>query len=544
MADTSVVKILIMALGGQGGGVLTEWLFQACLSEDYPVRSTSIPGVSQRTGSTNYYLEVPTRMSRDLGERRPEFCLYPTAGDVDLFIAPEFLELGRAIEQGFVSPNRTTVIASIHRVYSIFEKMPVGDGLYPQEDISNAAKAFSRRLIAFDALELAQKNGLKEINAIILGAVAASGVLPLREESYATAIQRQGIAVESNLRAFRLGLAVVRDGAKTEEPPVVEESWEHTKRRHAGELRHPKGARGVEEYLRLAAEVEGQYPERLWRTLGEALYRLIDYQDAAYARQYLDRLGRVRQVEEQVGGANSNCLTEIVARSLAVWMTYEDSIRVSQYKIRPERFARIAREVGASPDQAVTVTEYLKPDIEEILGVLPKALVGRLAKWAELRWPGEDKPTFGQTFDSTSFPGFLRLWLVTRLRPLRPISVRFAHEHAVISEYLHAVERYGALDLDLGCAVARLAQVVKGYGNVRRRTLRHFTRVLRDMLKPLADAELHQRNGFPVTREAVERARTLLLAQPDSLEPTLAAVPALLQKLHTQAAATPALAPQ
>ncbi len=529
-----------MALGGQGGGVLTEWLFQACLLEDYTVRSTSIPGVAQRTGSTNYYLEVPTRTSRDLGERRPEFCLYPTAGDVDLFIAPEFLELGRAIEQGFVSPDRTTVIASTHRVYSIFEKMPVGEDLYPQGDLSSAAKAFSRRLIAFDALELAQQNGLKEINAIVLGAVAASGVLPLREESYVTAIERQGIAVENNLRAFRLGLAIVRDGAKAERPPVVEEPWEQTKRR----LSRLLASQPSSQLLALLADVERRYPERLWWTLGEALYRLIDYQDSAYARQYLDRLERIRQVEERVGCAGADRLTEIVARSLAVWMTYEDAIRVAQYKTRPERFSRIAREAGATQDQLVTVTEYLKPDIEEILGVLPKALVGRFARWAERRWPGENKPTLGQTIESTSFPGFLRLWLVTRLRPLRPISVRFAQEHAVISEYLNAVEQYAGLELDLVCAVARLAQVVKGYGNVRRRTLRHFIRVLRDMLKPLAEAELHQRNGFPVTREAVERARTMLLAQPDTLEPALAAVPALLQKLRTQSAATPALAPQ
>jgi indolepyruvate ferredoxin oxidoreductase beta subunit len=533
MTDPTVVKILIMALGGQGGGVLTEWLFQACLLEDYPVRSTSIPGVSQRTGSTNYYLEVPTRTRRELADRQPEFCLYPTAGDVDLFIAPEFLELGRAIEQGFVSPDRTTVITSTHRVYSIFEKMPVGDGLYSQEDLSNAARSFSRRLIALDALDLAQRNGLKEINAIILGAVAASGVLPIREESYVKAIERQGIAVESNLQAFRLGLAVVREGAKVERPPAVEESWEHTKRRLSSLLASQLSS----QLLESLAEIEQRYPKRLWRMLAEALCRLIDYQDAAYARQYLDRLERVRQVEDQVGGAASDRLTEIVARSLAVWMTYEDAIRVAQYKIRPERFARIARESGVSPGQLVTVTEYLKPDIEEILGVLPKALVGRLAQWAQQRWPGEDKPTLGQTIESTSFPGFLRLWLVTRLRPLRPVSVRFAHEHATISEYLQAVERYAGLDLDLGCAVARLAQVVKGYGNVRRRTLRHFTRVLREVVTPLADAELHQRNGFPVTREAVERARTLLLAHPDGIESALAA----LQKLRPLGAATAAL---
>ncbi len=542
MSDPSIVKILIMALGGQGGGVLTEWLFQACLLEDYPVRSTSIPGVAQRTGSTNYYLEVPTQTAQELGEGRPEFCLYPTAGDVDLLIAPEFLELGRAIEQGFVSPERTTTIASTHRVYSIFEKMPVGDGPYPQTDLSGAAQALSRRLIAFDALALAQQNGLKEVNAIILGAVAASGVLPLQEGSYVRAIERQGIAVETNLRAFRLGLAQVRDMPAAKPVAPTEETWGEVRRRHAEGLGHPTGTQGAEKYLELTAEIERRYPERVWKMLGEALYRLMDYQDPAYARQYLDRLDRIRQLEIRVGAGTSDRLTEIVARHLAVWMTYEDAVRVAQYKTRPERYARITREAGAAPDQLVVVTEFLKPDIEEVLGVLPRRLVGRLAEWAQRRWPGEDKPTFGQTLRSTSFPGFLRLWLVTRLRPLRPISYRFAQEQAFIAEYLDTVERCAAQDLDLACAVARLAQVVKGYGNVRRRTLRHFGQVLREIVTPLAEAEFNTRNAYPVTRDAVERARILLLSQPDSLEPALAAVPALLETLHMKSLQAPELA--
>jgi indolepyruvate ferredoxin oxidoreductase beta subunit len=367
--------------------------------------------------------------------------------------------------------------------------------------------------------------------------VAASGVLPLRQDSYEKAIQRQGIAVETNLRAFRLGLAVVPEGTTAERAPVVEESWEHTKSRLSSLLSfQPSG-----QLLQLLAEVERRYPERLRRTLGEALYRLLDYQDAAYARRYLDRLDRIRRVEERVAGPASDCLTEIVARCLAVWMTYEDAIRVAQQKIRPERFARITREAGAGPGQLLTVTDYLKPDIQEILGVLPRSLVGRIARWAERRWPGEDKPTFGQTLETTSFPGFLRLWLLACLRPLRPISYRLSLEHSHIAEYLDAVERYAALNLDLGCAVARLAQVVKGYGNVRRRTLRQFTRVLHEIVTPLAEAELRRRNGFAITRGAVERARALLLSQPDSLEPALAAVPALLEQLNGKPAATLAL---
>jgi indolepyruvate ferredoxin oxidoreductase beta subunit len=46
------VKLLIAALGGEGGGVLTDWIVRAATLAGYPVQSTSIPGVAQRTGAT------------------------------------------------------------------------------------------------------------------------------------------------------------------------------------------------------------------------------------------------------------------------------------------------------------------------------------------------------------------------------------------------------------------------------------------------------------------------------------------------------------
>ena len=41
------ITILIAALGGEGGGVLTDWIVSAAAQLDFPVQSTSIPGVAQ-----------------------------------------------------------------------------------------------------------------------------------------------------------------------------------------------------------------------------------------------------------------------------------------------------------------------------------------------------------------------------------------------------------------------------------------------------------------------------------------------------------------
>ena len=83
--------LLIAALGGEGGGVLTDWIVSAAEHLGLPVQSTSIPGVAQRTGATTYYIEIfPVRYS-ELGGRRPVLALSPGVGDVDVVIASELL---------------------------------------------------------------------------------------------------------------------------------------------------------------------------------------------------------------------------------------------------------------------------------------------------------------------------------------------------------------------------------------------------------------------------------------------------------------------
>lgn len=510
-----VLSVLISAVGGQGGAVLTEWLTQAAVREGYPVQSTSIPGVAQRTGSTIYYFELYPVREAELGGRRPHFSLYPSPGHVDVVLAAEFLELGRTIEQGFVSPDRTVSIASTHRLYSIHEKTPTGDGIFPREELDRLAGQFSKQFIGFDALALARQVGMgQEVNAILLGALAAAGILPIREETYVAAIEAHGVAVANNVKAFRAGLEHVRSKKFEEAPTTPRESWEEFRRTRALGL----GRRGAA-FLQVMEEVERDYSPALHRTLGEAVARLVDYQDASYARLFLGWMAQVRDLDRQGDGR----LTERYARQLALWMTYEDGIRVADYKTRPERFQRIARENAAGRDQLLVVTDYLKPDIDEITGILPRALIGRFARWAEERWPGADKPTFPQHVKTTTAAGYLRLWLLTRLRPLRPASWRYAKEHAAIAEYREAVLSCAALDPELGESVAHLAQIIKGYGQVRRQCLAAFRRVLGEVVRPLVELDGRRGNRYRLSRAAVEKARQLLLANPDGIEVALRA---------------------
>ena len=499
------VSILVAALGGQGGGVLTEWIVAAAEHAGLPVQATSIPGVAQRTGATTYYLEVyPEPVLA--GGAEPVFSLYPMPGDVDVIMASELLEAGRAIEMDYASPDRTTLIASTHRLFAIGEKSALGNGIFPAERVEEAARALSRRLIACDALAVARAAG-SEVNAVLMGALAASGALPLAASDFEAAIREGGVAVERNLAGFKAGMEVAAGASGPESAPA--RPWSEVKTERAQSL----GSRGPA-FLGLMARVEQEFPAQMHQTLGEAVARLVDYQDAAYAGRFLERVGGVR------AGDKDTRLTERFARRLAVWMSYEDAIRVADLKTRRRRFDRIRRDHGADNGQVLTVTDYLKPDLDEIYGIFPASIGGPIARWCEARWP-DGRPTLAQHVKTTSVLGYSRVWALGRLRFLRPASLRAQREFALIDRWQQAVLDALSLDYDLACEVVDMATVVRGYGEVRRRLSTAFVRFLDDILAPAVARDRAAGEGYARVREAVRNTRQKLLADEKGLEQAL-----------------------
>ncbi len=195
-AMDQVIKLAVMAVGGQGGGVLTNWIEDCGRLNGYAVQATSVAGVAQRTGATIYYVE----MAPDTG-RLPIFALSPAQGDVDVLIAAELMEAGRAIMRGFVTPERTTLIASSHRIAAVSEKIEPGDGRASSPKVVEAAEAASLRFISFDMEQIAVENGTM-ISASLLGALAGSGALPFTRESFEAAIKAGGRGADASLAAF------------------------------------------------------------------------------------------------------------------------------------------------------------------------------------------------------------------------------------------------------------------------------------------------------------------------------------------------------
>ena len=469
------ITVAIVAMGGEGGGVLADWITDLGEHCGFFAQTTSVPGVAQRTGATIYYLEMfPEAAVREAG-KEPVLGLMPVPGELDLVIASELMEAGRAIERGLVTPDRTTLIASTHRVYSMTERTAIADGRVDAAKLL-AAGAAAKRFVHSDFAKIAAETG-SVISAVLFGALAATGALPFSRAQFEDAIRRGGVGVESSLSAFAAGFQTAT------EPPAPTAIVEPAK----------LGPR----LDGLASRVAKEFPPASRAILLAGVQRLADYQDEPYAGEYLGRLETIRNLDRD------GCLLNETARYLALWMSYEDTIRVADLKTRRARFERIHREARAEANQIVQIHEFLHPRVEEISDTLP-APIGRWllrTAWAR-KFVGRFTKQ-GRVITTTSLGGFLMLGSIASLRRFRRGSLRFGIEQKRIADWLARVETYARENYALACELAECPQLLKGYGDTHNRGLEHFDAIMAALprlqdarsLKKLREAALADESG-------------------------------------------------
>ena len=462
MSPVQPLKIAVMAMGGEGGGVLADWIVELGEANGYLAQTTSVPGVAQRTGATIYYVELYPQRQAEIDGGTPVLALMPLPGDVDVVLASELMECGRAVQRGLVTPDRTTLIASTNRVYSIAEKSALGDGRADSAALIAHAAAAAKRFVRFDMAEAAERSG-SVISAVLFGALAGTGVLPFSRAQFEATIARGGVGVAPSLKAFATAFARAADGDAGATPaadamaPV-----------EAGPA--PVGAPQDDRVRALLARIDKEFPETARTTLREGVRRLIDYQDPAYAGLYLDRLA---PFASPPGAADGRLLRE-TARHLALWMSYEDTIRVAALKTRGSRFERVRGEVRVADDQVLAIDEYLHPRVQEIAETLPAAL----GRWLDKPgWPRrlvERLTRRGRVVTTSSLAGFLMLYAVAGMKRWRRSTSRFATEDAAIVAWLACIVETASRNPELAVEVAQCQGLVKGYGDTHERGVRHF----------------------------------------------------------------------
>jgi indolepyruvate ferredoxin oxidoreductase beta subunit len=518
MPSERSIKLTIAALGGQGGGVLANWLIGIAESEGYLAQTTSVPGVAQRTGATIYYLEFFPQSVAIATGRDPVMALMPASGDVDCVLASELAEAARAIQRGLVTRDRTTLIASSHRSYAIAEKSAMGDGTADEKQLIELVRSQAKRTVLFDMDAVAESHH-SVISSVMLGALGGSGVLPFRKAAFEAAIKKGGIAVSTNLAAFEdayqraeRGGDDLRAGASggAEDPggplgatataggssgagATVAAAGGSSVARAAGksddvpaQARSPKVQPLLDRVRRLGAPVQ--------KVALEGVRRAIDYQDPEYAKLYLDRLERVAALDAQCAGgagrsggvgatvgasvaaeaASAWSLTEATARSLALWMTFEDTIRVADLKTRSTRFARVRDEIRADAGQLFGITEFMKPRVQEMAGTMPAGL----GRWV-LRSPGVSRWlglwTGGRKIRTGTVTGFLMLHTLGGLKRWRRATLRYQEENERIEQWLARIESLAASNYALAVELAKAQRLVKGYGETHERGWRNFS---------------------------------------------------------------------
>ncbi|MFC5728059.1 MULTISPECIES: indolepyruvate oxidoreductase subunit beta family protein [Nocardioides] len=479
------ITIAILAMGGEGGGVLADWIVAVGEEAGYYAQSTSVAGVAQRTGATVYYVELYPGEEPGPGSVRhePVMSLFPTPGEVDIVIASELMEAGRAIQRGFATPDRTTLIASTNRVYSMDEKLALGDGRIDSNALLEAAHRAARKLIAADFMQLALEAG-SVISASLFGALAGSGQLPFAREAFEDAIRASGKGVDASLRAFAAGFNAAQQPAPRPTPAPVatpgvgggpvpvtisrrrpvdpaEEAAEAVERRRQ-ELAVSDPASLVGPRLQPhASRITAEFPVPARSMLLHGAVRTAVYQGPAYTDRYLDRVARVAVHERE--GSDARLTTE-AARHVALWMCYQDTIQVAQQKIRRRRLDGVRAEAKAAPGQLMNVREYLHPQVEEIADTLPT----RLGRWvAGSAWFGKLVGRLtrnGIVVNTTGAIGYTLLWAMAMFRPLRPRSLRFGREQEAIEAWLEKVTAVAPADYDLACEILECQRVLKGYG--------------------------------------------------------------------------------
>ena len=464
------ITLLIAALGGEGGGVLAEWIVQAAQRAGLPVQATSVPGVSQRTGSTSYYIEFLDTPAPP--GKQPVFALMPVPGCVDIVLASELLEGARMVERGFVDTQRSLLITARHRVLTTQEKMVPGDGRFDEQRLLEAVEAAARTCLALDLQAIVSRQRTV-VSAVLYGALAGSGRLPWPRDIDEAVIRASGVGVDASLAGFAEAFDAAR-GALAAAAPAP-----------------------------LAAALSPTLADIVER--GSA--RALDYQDAAYAARYRTRIDALCAL-----GSGADAALEEAARALALWMTYEDLIRVADLKTRRERMARVRSEAMAAKRDIVEIREHFSPGLEEIAAIVPPRLGQALRRRINREVPVGARGR-GMTLATSTVSGFLLLRLLAALRRFRPRSLRFAEEQAAIDGWLAALRHALPRHAGFAAALAELPRLRRGYSDTFELGRANYERIFAGLVVPVTapgDADA----------QALRLAVGTALAEPPPAAPT------------------------
>ncbi len=441
------VLVRMPGVGGTGVVTVSAILQMAAHLDGRHAAGLDQTGLAQKGG--------PVLSDVRIASRPVEGQLRAGAGTVDVLLGLDLLGAAAPDTLAMLAPERTVA------VLNTTETPTAAMVTDPRAGLTDASQALRRIRdatrgedgVALDAGGLAQRlfGDHMPANVLMLGAAYQQGCLPVSADAIEQAIELNGAAVEANRDAFRWGRAAVAD------PEAVERALS------AGEPPEPEiDPRALE--LLEGARAEGELRRLLELRVGE----LIAYGDVAYAERYLSDVLRVARVEhEQTGGGTA--VAEAYARGLFKLMAYKDEYEVARLHLDSVERARRRAEFG----DGAKVRLLLHPPLLRALGLKRKLSFG---PWV--------LPLLRALYRARRLRG-------RRLDPFGRSEVRRT-ERALIEEYRSlvgaALEHLDPATAGQVEAIAELAEVVRGYEEIKLAAVEDFRLQARAMSDNLAAA--------------------------------------------------------
>ncbi|MFB7471299.1 indolepyruvate ferredoxin oxidoreductase family protein [Kitasatospora sp. NPDC056184] len=419
----------IAGIGGSGVVTLAQILSTAASLVGLHVRTLDQTGLAQKGGAVVSDIKITTEPTDQAGKA--------ALGECDLYLGCDLLVAAEPGNLSATARARTVAVVSTAEVPTGRMVIDPTVPFPPSEPLKERIRAGARDTVFLDARRLAgDLLGEDQFaNLLLTGAAYQTGALPIPAHAIEEAITLNGIKVEANLKAFRLGRQAVADPEAFAALLHGSSAPARPGGRLAATARGVLGSAGAAPGSELARLLEVRVPE------------LIAYQNVAYATRYLRFVERVRRAEgERVPG--STALAEAVATYLYKLMAYKDEYEVARLSLDPE----VEREVRARFGDGARISYRLHPPVLRALGMTRKIELG---------------PWFKPAFRALAAMRGLR---GTRLDPFGAARVRRT-ERALVAEYEATMtEVCRVLDEDvhaLALEIAALPEMVRGYEEIK-----------------------------------------------------------------------------
>ena len=441
VVDAADFGMRMTGIGGTGVVTVAQIISLAATFSGLRVQSLDQTGLAQKGGAV--VSDVKTTKAAIVQANKVG------VGEADLYLGCDLLVAAADRNLVAASSGRTIAVVSISEV-------PTGSMVTDTEiTFPNASETVGRiQAVSRDDVSIyvdARRYTLdlfdddQYANVFLVGIACQAGALPLKTSSIEEAITLNGVAVPSNIQAFRRGRQYVADQAAVDTA--------------IAQLRTPRPiAAPHPDAVDIAALVGADPSSELARLVSSRANDLIAYQDTNYARDYALVIERVREVEA-VSVPGSTRLAETVAQYLHKLMAYKDEYEVARLLIDPVLADELEQEFGAG----YTARYQLHPPLVRALGVKRKLSLG---SWFR--------------------PILVLLYSLRGLRHTRMDVFGYAKvrrvERELIIEYKQLVSDIlgGLSEANVATAIelAELPDMVRGYEDIKLRNVERFrTRV-------------------------------------------------------------------